>query len=283
MMEKVLNLVKNKWFRLGVSAVSLVYVWFCGYIAWLVFAYYLKPTNNISLFALYLFLNFLFGAVLFFTRKTIVTKIVVMIIPFEVFFLWIAGFGEWFITVPPLAVCIFAFFAAKNSETLKTVLGTILLLVYVVGSFVYMTLLSFNITLDYMLTRDEIDISQRHEESYLMSKNGTYRLVEYIETSETRTTHKYYVEIAAQDVHLAFLDAYRVFGCKSVLASVYTDTANPKWISDTKLEIDGKVRDMDDVFSDKEEDESVVLTTSVLAEAPEQTTTGEETTTGDEE
>lgn len=280
-MEKVLEILKNKWFKLGVSAISIGYAIFCGYISWLVLAFYLKPTNNISVFALYLFINFLFGAEMFYTRKSPVTRIVSVIVPFEVFFMWIAGFGQWFVLIPPLVVCMFAFFASDNGETLKTVLGTIFLLLFVVGSLAYMTFLSFNISLNYVLTDEEMDMSLRQEDSYLVSTDGTYRLVEYVEKTQDRTTRKYYVELASEDVHLPFIDCYRVLGCKKVLVSVYKESANPRWISDTELYIDGKKRDMEELFADTES-EDIVLTSAVLSEAPDALTTPSDETTAAE-
>ena len=262
-MDKVLSIIKNKWFRLGVSVISLGYVYFTGFMAWLVFAYHLEPTNSASLFALYLFINFLFGAEMVFTRKSIITKVCAAIIPFEVFIILIAGFGQWFVVIPPIVTCMVCFFASGLNETLKMVLGTIFLLMFVVGSLAYITLQNFGITLGYVATGEDLDMSQRQSQT-LLSPDGSYRLVKYVKVNKDRTTTSYYIERADKDMHFWFLDCAYTFDTKKLLVTVYQSDLSPEWVSDTELLIDGKVRNIPELYekkSDESSDEQTELTT----------------------
>ena len=275
-MDKVLEIIKDKRVRFGVSFLSILYVYFVGFMTWLVFAYYIKPTNNASLFSLYLFVNFLLAAEMVYTRKSIITKICAVIIPFEVFAMLIAGFGQWYVIIPPLVACMVGFFACNLPENGKMVLGTLFLLMYVVGSLAYITLQNFNISLTYVITGDELDMSLRQSE-YLESPDGTYRLVTYVKTNRDRTTTSYYVEEAGRDMHFWFVDCYYTHNCQKVLTTVYQSDLKPSWVSDTELLIDGKIRDVPELFIQEEESEEEETTTSAQTTADEATTLEEET------
>lgn len=284
-MDKFFDIVRNKWFRLGLSFLTLIYMWFVGYVAWLSFAYYLTPTNSTSLFALYLMINFIFGAIMYFTRKTIVTRILTMLIPFECVVLMLTAFGNWFIIIPPVVISMLCFFFAKNPENLKIIMGTMFLILFVVGALAYGAFLKFDISLFYVLSDQEITMDTRDEDSYLLSTDGTYRLVSYTKKTETQTSTAYYIEPATEDQHLWFLDCYRVFGCKKILATINERPVNPVWLSDNKLRIDGKVRDIEKLFAEEEPEESTSATEKTTAadddvseatnEATDETTAGE--------
>ena len=274
-MDKVLEIIKDKRVRFGVSFLSILYVYFVGFMTWLVFAYYIKPTNNVSIFCLYLFVNFMFAAEMVYTRKSIITKICAIIIPFEIFAMLIAGFGQWYIIIPPLVACMIGFFACNLAENCKMVLGTLFLLMYVVGSLAYVTLQNFNISLTYIITGDDLDMSLR-QSGYLESPDGTYRLVTYVKTNHDRTTTSYYVEEAEKDMHFWFVDCYYTHGCQKVLTTVYQNDLNPSWVSDTELLIDGKIRDIPQMFVEEEETEEETTTSA-------ETTLAEETASDAEE
>ena len=254
-MEKVLKVLKNKWFLLGISFLSFIYVLFVGYLVKLTFTCYLEVKNFASLMALYLLINFLFGVLMFFTRKQIPTIICAIILPLEAFALLITAFGQWHIIIPPLVVGMFIFLLCGVGEACKTVLGTLFLLMFVVGGLVYNVFLNFGISLFYVVTdleenEMEMDMSLRSSE-YLMSTDGTYRLVKYVESGDERAVTSYYVEQALEDEEYPFLYCYRVYGCRKVLSTMYSSGVNPRWISDSVLYIDGRQRDIEQLFSDE--------------------------------
>ena len=149
-MEKVINFLTNRWFKLGVSVLSLGYPVFLGFVAWLMMCYYLEPTHQGALVTLYIFINLIFFGIMLFTRKQIITRIVAIISPFIAFAILLFGFGNWFAAVPPIVVSVLIFFLfGEWAKPQRSVLGTIYLIMYVVGILVYLTfkMLFGNITL----------------------------------------------------------------------------------------------------------------------------------------
>ena len=273
-MEKVLNFFRNKWLKFGVSFLTLGYPMFLGFVAWLAFAYYLVPTNPTSLFALYLFINVIFAAVMIYTRRQFVTQLVACISPIIAFAILIVGFGQWYLVAPPVITVLVVFFAVATSETIKTVLGTIYLLLFVVGSLAYLTLLYFNLDLNTLLSDTSYDMSLRSDDVEYSTK-GTYRLVRYIDDeSKERRTVTYCVEQTKDDMKLWFLDCYCTYGAKRVLVTVYTNNTNYKWVSDNQLLIDGKIRKIsfDDNADEDLSGETAVRTTAAATSSPEKST-----------
>ena len=257
-MEKVLKFLKNRWFLLGISFLSFIYVVFVANLVRITFTCYIEVNNFTSLMALYLLINFLFGVLMFFTRKQIPTIICGILLPLEAFVLLITAFGQWYIIIPPMVVGMLIFLLSGVGESCKTVLGTLFLLMFVVGGLVYNVFLNFGITLFYVVTDlegngVEIDMSQRSSD-YLISTDGTYRLVKYVEEGDNRSVTSYYVEPAFEDEEYPFVYCYRVYGCRHVLSTLYYRDINPRWLSDSTLYIDGRQRDMEELFADKEED-----------------------------
>lgn len=275
-MDKFIGFLKNKWTKFGVSFLSPLYAVFLVFVLWLSFAFYLSPTNSAALFILYVFINFLYGALVFYTRKQFVTRFVASVCPLIVFAIMIAAFGQWYLIVPPLAISALSFLIADTDETFKTVVGTIYLLLFVVGALVYITLLSLNLTLQSALDI-ECDANQRSQQ-YHYSTDGTYRLVQYIDDDKTdRHTVSYYVEKTEDDIHLPFLECMNFIESKRILVTVYEGSENFKWTSDTTLFIDGKTRDMKELFKDeakekKPESTKITLVTPDEKDSPDETT-----------
>lgn len=268
-MDKFLKFIKNRWFLLGISFLSLIYVYFLGKVALLTFTSYPEIENITTLMIMYVFINFLFAVLMFFTRRQVPTIITAAIIPFETFLLMIVGFGQWHVIIPPVAVSAFIFLACGVGESFKTVVGTLYLMMFIVGGLVYSVFLNFGISVSYVLVDQiygedqELDYSQRSHD-YLTTSDGKYRLVHYDDLSDNGTVTSYYAEEAFKDEEYPFITYRRVFGCRKVLAIAY-ENANPapRWVSDSILYIDGKTVDMEELFAPPADDE----------EEPEETTT----------
>ncbi|MBD5104228.1 MAG: hypothetical protein HDT47_05125 [Ruminococcaceae bacterium] len=268
-MDKFLKFIKNRWFLLGISFLSLIYVYFLGKVALLTFTSYPEIENITTLMIMYVFINFLFAVLMFFTRRQVPTIITAAIIPFEAFLLMIVGFGQWHVIIPPVAVSAFIFLACGVGESFKTVVGTLYLMMFIVGGLVYNVFLNFGISVSYVLVDQiygedqELDYSQRSHD-YLTTSDGKYRLVHYDDLSDNGTVTSYYAEEAFKDEEYPFITYRRVFGCRKVLAIAY-ENANPapRWVSDSILYIDGKTVDMEELFASPADDE----------EEPEETTT----------
>lgn len=251
-MDKILEILKNKWVKFGVSFLSLAFPVFILFVDWLSFAYYLEPINGVPLFLLYVLCNVIFGGIMFYTRKQIVTKIVVCITPLLAFLLLIIAFGQWYLIVPPVVICLLTFLVCNTNETFKTILGTVYLLMFVVGTLVYLTMLHFNLTVQSLLEITECDLSKRYGE-YDYSTDGSYRLVRYIDNdNEERQSASFYVERTEEDIELPYLKCYKHLGSQKVLVSMYQDEVTYEWISDTELLIDGRVKDIEKIFKQAE-------------------------------
>ena len=286
-MEKVLKFLKNRWFLLGISFLSFIYVWFVANIVRITFTCYLEVENFVSMMSLYLLINFLFAVLMFFTRKQIPTIICGILIPLEAFALLITAFGQWYIIIPPMVVGMFVFLLSGVGESCKTVLGTLFLLMFVVGGLVYSVFLNFGITLFYVVTDVEdngieIDMSERSND-YLISTDGTYRLVKYVDEDGDRSVTSYYVEPAYEDEEYPFIYCYRVYGCRHVLSTLYNRDINPRWISDSILYIDGKKRDMEELFAEKEKDSDDTEDTKGTEDTKDTESTDDTENTGEAE
>ncbi len=238
-MNKVLAFLTNKWFKFGVSFLSLGYPVFLGFVAWLMMGYYVQPTHSGALFTLFLFVNVIFGGIMFFTRKQVVTRMCAMVTPLISFAILIFGFDNWFIIVPPVVVCVLIFFLCGVSETTKTILGTIYLLMYVVGVLVYLTLrmLLGNITLY------DVNLSERST-TYNYSPDGLYRLVTYVEPEkDAQRTVSFYLEQTEGDITVPFAECKKVLGCIHINTSAYDRPAKIEWKDKHTLYIDGRQRE----------------------------------------
>ncbi len=280
-MEKLLKFLKNKWFLLGISFLSFIYVYFLGKIVLRAFDSYLETENFSAMMVLYVFVNFIFGVLMFFTRKQIPTVISALIIPLEALVLMIVSFGQWYIIIPPVAVGAVIFLSCGVGESCKTVMGTLLLIMFVAGGLAYSVMSSyFGISLRFVATdlltdeSQDIDFSTRSSD-YLLTEDGKYRLVYYVEHKEDHTVTSYYVEEAFKDVEYPYATFRRTFGCRNVLVTAYERNVNPKWISNDKLSIDGMVLTMEEVFAPKTDDETAETTTAEETKKPSRTTAPE--------
>lgn len=286
-MDKVIAFFKNDWCKRGFSLLSILYPLFLLYIDWLAFAYSLEPTNPIALFLLYVLVNFIFGGLMFYTRKQVITRFCLCISPLIIFLMMIVAFGNWYMVIPPLAITAVVFLASGAGETLKTILGTIYLMMFVVGALVYLTLLHFNLTPQTLLLKNYCDLADRSY-TYEYSPKGTYRLVTYVnDDNPERVSATYYIEETENDVQFSFLNAYRHFDSLKVLVTVHQDTLEYHWESDTELYIDGRLKDIPELFvqqrtPDTEEEEEVSSVKKPIVFDDEEENADEENTDTDE-
>lgn len=273
-MDKFLKFIKNRWFLLAVSFISLLYVYFLGKIAILTFTSYLETENMTTLMIMYVFVNFLFAVLMFFTRKQLPTILTAIIAPLEAFVIMITAFGQWHIIIPPIVVSAFIFLSCGIWEAYKTVAGTLLLMMFVVGGLVYSVFLNFGISINYVLVDQiykedqELDYTQRNTD-YLYSPDGRYRLVSYTDADDDGSLTSYYVEEAFKDEEYPFVTFRRVFGCRRVLAIAYENAdPAPRWLTNDKLYIDGKTVEMEVLLALPEPEEEETEETTTTTKAP---------------
>ena len=172
-MDTLVALFKNVWLKRGVALLCWGYTGLLIWIAWLNGAFFLEYENPTSLFVVYVFVNIAALGLLIYTRRQVITQVNVMILPPVVFATFLLAFGNWYMILPPLVVLVAMFFICTANETLKTVLGTMYLLMYVIGAAAYITitLLMGKIT----LAGVDLDLRDRNYE--VLSADGQYRIV----------------------------------------------------------------------------------------------------------
>lgn len=286
-MDKVLAFFKNNWCKRFFALFSLAFPAFLIYIDWLAFAYSIEPTNPIALFLLYILVNFIFGGLMIYTRKQVLTRAVLCISPLLIFLMMIIDFGNWYLLIPPLVICALCFLASGAGETLKTILGTIYLLLFVVGALVYLTLLHFNLTPQTFLPQNLHYCNlENRVYTYEYSPKNTYRLVKYIDDDNPeRISATFYVEETENDIKLPFANAYRHFDSLKVLVTVRMDELEYHWEKDDELYIDGRLKNIPELFEqqrtpvteEEEEETSTVKKPIIFDEENEETQESEET------
>lgn len=217
-MDKLVAFFKNVWFRRSVAVLCWGYTALMVWIAYLNFGFYFEFENPTPLFVLYLFVNISALGLMILSRNQVITQINAYVLPPIIFTIVIFGFGNWYMIAPPLAVTVAVFFINKSNETLKTVLGTMFLLMYVIGVVGYVGINMF--MPDFSFTG--VDLSLRDKSYEKLSDSGEYRVVRYLDESGDRKVERFYVEYTGDDVDIPFGKCKKLFGCKHVTTATFT-------------------------------------------------------------
>lgn len=288
-MDKLVAFFKNVWLRRGVALLCWGYTAMLVWLAWLNFAYHFEFENPTSLFVLYLFINIAALGLMIYTRKQVITMINCMVLPPIVFVSVILGFGSWYMLIPPLVVVIAMFFICAANETLKTVLGTMYLLMYVIGVVAYVVI---NLLMG-RISFTDVDLSLRDSAYEKLSPDGEYRIVRYIDDpSKERRTASYYIEYTGDDVEIPFGICKKVLGCQRVLTTKFNNkTDDPVFWTTVKangediimINVEGVTMEnpyLKEVVPDTES-EPDTTTKSTTASKSEETSEPEDSLSGD--
>lgn len=216
-----------------------------------------------AFFVLYLFVNIAALGLMILTRKQMFTKINAYILPPIVFAIVIFGFGNWYMIAPPLVVMLVLFFVNNSNETLKTVLGTMYLLMYVIGVVGYIGIRMFMGD----ITFTGVDLTRRDPDYEKLSESGEYRIVRYINDTNERKTMTYYVEYTGDDVEIPLGLCKKVFGCRHIHTATYQNKSEDlvSWstqkvdgVKTDVLLVEGSLRENPYLIKPAEEDDSSV-------------------------
>lgn len=133
-----MKVLSNKWFQFGVSVLSLSYLALIGVLSYWTFLYEIQFKNERAFEIIYVAVSIFFLILLFYSRKMFPTRLISMVLPFPVFLLIIFNFSRPMLFIPPLVVALILFFACAAGESTKVIMGTIYILLYVVGLVVFM-------------------------------------------------------------------------------------------------------------------------------------------------
>ena len=169
-----------------------------------------------------------------YTRELILTRFISLLLLPVVFCLILFNMGQWILIVPPFIVALVVFFAAGTSENTKVIMGTIYLLLYVLGLVAYFVLnmlmggSSVETTLDmnldrsgsvYAIYEDQMEkLAQLSSDENTISPDGKYRfyLVDVKDSADGAI--KIYVEPYGQDRELKFF-TLKQQGIRKTIAS----------------------------------------------------------------
>lgn len=131
----MIGTIDNIWLKRILSLINLIYVFVIGIFAYASFLYELEIKSEavVGFGIVYALASAVFLALMILTRDNIVTRIIGIILPPLVFLLIIFNLGNWILIIPSFIVAIVVFFISYNNVTLKVILGTIYLLIYVLG------------------------------------------------------------------------------------------------------------------------------------------------------
>lgn len=236
-MDTLASIFGNVWLKRGMAVLCWGYTGLLVWLAWLNFAYFLEYDNPTSLFVIYVFINVAALGLMIYTRHQVITQINVMIMPLILLVSFILAFGSWYMLLPPICVIVAMFFICRANETLKTVLGTMYLLMFVVGgaAYVAITLLMGSLTIF-----TGVDLTLRDANYEKLSSDEAYRIVRYVDKPNgERRTASYYVEDVSGDIDIPFGKAKKVLGCGWVLTTKYSGREDDP-VSWVKTTIDGE-------------------------------------------
>ncbi len=127
--------IDNVWLKRILALINLIYVFVIGIFTYASFLYTLelKEETYLGFAVAYIVVSILFMVLMILTRHNLVTRIIGILLPPLVFLLTIFNLGNWLLIIPAFVVAVVVFFVCSNNATLKVILGTIYLLIYVLG------------------------------------------------------------------------------------------------------------------------------------------------------
>lgn len=131
----MIGMLDNIWLKRIISLINLIYVFVIGIFAYASFLYELEIKSEavVGFGIVYAVASAVFLILMILTRDNIVTRVIGIILPPLVFLLIIFNLGNWILIIPSFIVAVVVFFISYNNVTLKVILGTIYLLIYVLG------------------------------------------------------------------------------------------------------------------------------------------------------
>lgn len=133
------SFLQNVWVKRVISLINITYVAVIAILTYATFIYQLefKEGAEIPFLVVYLIASAVFLLLMAMTRDQIITRIIGVVLPLVVFFFILFNIGDWILIIPSFIVAVTIFLMAKNNETLKVIMGTIYLLIYVLGLIIF--------------------------------------------------------------------------------------------------------------------------------------------------
>lgn len=218
------DFLSNPWVKRSVSVFNLAYFAVVCMFTFATFLYDIEfaEGKEVTFFVIYFVASVLFMCLMIYSRREICTKFVSVALLPVCFALILFNWGNWILIVPPFIVGLVMFFASGVHETTKVVLGTIYLLIYVLGlvGFLVLRMLFGGSSVTTVLDQDlpnHDDVFQLYndeaqwnkllnvtKEENLISPDGKYKLVLYDIQDNDKGRIKICVVPYGQDIELKF-------------------------------------------------------------------------------
>ena len=136
------DFLSNVWVKRAVSVFGIAYFAVIAMLTYATFLYDLEfaEGRERNFFIVYVISSVVFLLLMLLTRNELVTRLLSVLWLPVVFFLVLFNMMDWVLIVPPFVVAIVIFFAAGTNSTVKVIMGTIYLLMYVLGIVAYFVL-----------------------------------------------------------------------------------------------------------------------------------------------
>lgn len=216
------DILSNIWVKRCVSVFNSAYFAVIVLLTYATFIYQLEFVEGMqgSFLAIYAFASVVFLVLMIYTREQPLTKLLSVLMLPTVFFLVVFNMGTWALIVPPFVVAVVMFFAAGTNETVKVIMGTIYLLLYVLGLVAYFVLnmlfggsaveTRLDTNLDpsgsvYKIYADQFEkLSQVTADENTISPDGRYQFYLVDVKNSDKGQVKIYVVPYGEDIELKF-------------------------------------------------------------------------------
>ncbi len=196
-LEILKKIVTNRWFILFVSLLCAAYTAVLCYFAYIVFFYEIEYVDKTKFAIIYSAVSLAAGLLFLYTRRSFITCIISLVNLLVFFPTLLLDWGNWPLLIPAAMVTLFGFFCCKMNDTLKTVFGTIFLLMYILGGIVFFLIMNvFTVrTVDTLLT----------PHGGIISESGNFRC--YVLDVQNKSTGKVavYVQPNKLDKDLGYI------------------------------------------------------------------------------
>lgn len=162
------------WMRRLASIVCLVYCGFICRIAYFSLYYDIQINNRLACGAAVSCTALLASVIMLFSRKQIFTKISAVVIIPAMLPIVLIYYGSWELIIPVALCAVAVFFLVDMKESTKIALGTIFLLLYVIGSLAYFIMGTlFSTTVQKTVVGSAVSESEKYRYEIINTKDSS--------------------------------------------------------------------------------------------------------------
>lgn len=250
------DFLSNIWVKRCVAVFNVAYLALVVLLTVATFLYKLEfaEGKQAGFLVIYAGASIVFMVLMIYTRYQPLTKLISVLLLPIVFFMILFNMGQWILIIPPFAVAVVMFFAAGTNETVKVIMGTIYLLLYVLGLVAYFILnmlfggsaveTRLDMSLDpssnvYKIYSSQLDkLAEVTADENTISPDGKYQFYLVDVKDSDKGAVKIYVVPYGRDIELQFF-TLKVKGIRKTIASTGTRGVVPSVGWSTKTEDDG--------------------------------------------